>query len=93
MSERVVEVFELVLLIIFIIMILVVFVVCWLTVQAWIEKWMGIDPHTAASAVIGAMFIKTHRCHTFGEHAGREVILQVMGEVHGREGMEANRRV
>jgi len=41
-SERVVEVFELVLLVALIMLILVVFVVCWLTVDMWVRKWMGV---------------------------------------------------
>ena len=42
MSERVIEVFEIVLLIALIMLILVVFVVCWITVDMWIRKWMGV---------------------------------------------------
>jgi len=42
MSERVVEVFEIVLLTALIVMILLVFCVCWLTIDMWIRKWMGV---------------------------------------------------
>jgi len=49
MSERVAEVFEIVLLIALIMFILVVFVVCWITIDMWIRKWMGVVNLVAVS--------------------------------------------